>query len=49
MKNTVLYLIVVITSTAFHFNCSVDVNKTGALLEVTPSLIRFTQIWEMKR
>ncbi|MBN1350162.1 SUMF1/EgtB/PvdO family nonheme iron enzyme [candidate division KSB1 bacterium] len=43
MKNTVIVFITAFVSLIFAFNCSVDVNKTGARLEVSPTQIRLTE------
>lgn len=42
MKKRAFYLISFLLFFALYFNCAVDLEKTGALLEVSPGLIRFT-------
>lgn len=43
MKNATIYSILTVAFLMLFLSCSMDVNKTGALLEVAPTQIRFTQ------
>ena len=43
MKNKILFLTCIVFSCLFFFQCSTKLERTGALLEVLPDNIRFTQ------
>jgi len=43
MKNKIFYLIIIIVSILIYFQCSTKLEKTGALLELSPTEIRFTK------